>query len=113
MGQGHAGQGTIRTGICLGDSTPTSSTSYSLAVLMSLMVSPGFSSPSTTLKYTMTPCNGYICLSPHISDAHYQARKRAGFPCTPDLWLPPAHLWHVTPSNIKHCSWVRQGGNGR
>ena len=113
MGQGGAGQGTVRTGICLGDSTPTSSTSYSLAVLMSLMVSPGFSSPSTTLKYTMTPCNRYICLAPGISYTHHQAWKRAGFLCTPGLWLPPAHLWHDNPSSVKHGSWVRQGGNGR
>ena len=60
----------IRTGICFGDKTPTSSTTYSFAVLMSLIVSPGFNSPSTTLKYTMTPCKQTKIIRPGHPGPH-------------------------------------------
>ena len=43
-----------------GASTPSSPIWYSLAVLINRIVSPTLISPSTTLKYTITPCTAIL-----------------------------------------------------
>ena len=58
----------LRTGTCFGASTPTSSTWYSLPVFISFTTSPACSCPSTTRKYTITPCAqaGTILVAPFL-----------------------------------------------